>query len=120
MSGIPLYDIAIPTFARGLKTLDHILRKGEEHAAENGLSADAVFFSARLIDDQKPLAFQVQNATRTVRVNVDRLTGVTTAPFDDNETNFEDLHRRIAAAVELLNTVDPAVANSRGGETVEV
>ena len=120
MAGIPLYDIVIPTFVRGLKTFDHILRKSEEYAAENGLSADAVFFSARLIDDQKPLAFQVQNATRTVRVNVDRLTGVPSVPFDDKETSFDDLHARIATALELLGTVDPVVANSRGDETAEV
>ncbi len=120
MSTTTLYNVAIPIFTRGLKAFDHILTKAEEFAAEKGLVADAVFPGARLVEDQQPLVFQVQNATRTIRANVDRLTGVETEPFEDTEKTFADLHRRIRAARELLDTVDPDVANSRGHATVEL
>jgi hypothetical protein len=120
MSGIALYDVAVPTFTKGLKTFDHILRKAEAFARENGDDPNAVFAEARLIEDQLPLIFQVQNATRTVRINVDRLTGVESKPFEDTEKTFEDLHARIQAARELLATIDADIANSRANESVEV
>ena len=120
MSGITLYDVAVPTFTKGLKTLGHILDKAEEFAAEEGLDANAVFPSARLIEDQKPLVFQFQNATKTIRANVDRLTGVETTPFENTETTFEDIRARLDATLELLKTVEPSVANSRAELTVDV
>lgn len=123
MAGIALYDIAVPTFTRGLKTLDHILARAEEHAASVGVDADAAFPRARLIADQNPLAFQVLNAARTVRANVGRLTGAAVPdepPQDETTETFATLHARVRAALDLLDTVDPAVANSRADETIDV
>jgi hypothetical protein len=83
MSGTTLDDVVVPTFTKGLKTLDHILTKAEECAKEKGIDANAVFPAARLIEDQNPLTFQVQNVTKTVKVTLGRLTGVQSRPFED-------------------------------------
>ncbi|EFX04981.1 helix-turn-helix-domain containing protein type [Grosmannia clavigera kw1407] len=115
MSSITLYDVAVPTFTRGLKTLDHILTKAEEYAKEKGIDADAEFIQARLIEDQFPLLFQVQNSTRNVKTYVDHLTGNISEPFTNSEKTFAELHTRISATLELLKTVKPDVANARGG-----
>lgn len=114
MSSFTLYEVAVPTFTRGLKTLDHILTKAEEYAKEKGIDADAEYIQARLIEDQLPLLFQVQNSTRSVKTYVDHLTGVATEPFENNEKTFAELHARISVALELLKTVQPAVADARG------
>lgn len=120
MAQINLYDVVIPTFRKGLKTLDHILTKAEKFAQEKGLDADATFPGARLIDDQHPLTFQVQTSTKTVKTTLGRLTGVETEPFPDTETTLADLHKRVQAALDLLETADPAVVNARATTTIQV
>lgn len=113
MSTFSVYDVAVPVLTRGLQTFDHVLHKAEAHAKANGIDADAVYPSARLVADQQPLVFQVQNATKTVRNYVIHLTGEDIAPFEDNEKTFADLHARIQAGLALLKKVTPAVANER-------
>ncbi|KIH90982.1 helix-turn-helix-domain containing protein type [Sporothrix brasiliensis 5110] len=113
MSTFSTYDIAVPVLTRGLQTFDHILHKAEAHAKANGIDADSVYPSARLVVDQNPLVFQVQNATKTVRNYVIHLTGEDIAPFVDNEKTIADLHTRIKAGLALLKKVTPDVANGR-------
>ncbi|KAH6681216.1 hypothetical protein F5X68DRAFT_263550 [Plectosphaerella plurivora] len=120
MSQPSLYDFVVPTIKNGLKTFEHILNRAESHAVEKGLDANSVYPEARLIDDQKPLIFQVQNATKTVKQTVSRLTGVELEPWENNEKTFADLHKRIHDALELLDTVDPAVVAGRIDAIVEL
>lgn len=120
MSDLSLYEVVVPTLKKGLQTFDHILNKAEQYAVEKGLDANTVFPEARLIDDQKPLTFQVQNATKTVKVTVGRLTGVESEPWENNEKTFADLHKRIREALDLLETVDAAVVATRTTATVEL
>ncbi|KAK3379688.1 helix-turn-helix-domain-containing protein type [Lasiosphaeria ovina] len=117
---ISIYDVAVPTFTNGLRALAHILRQAEAFAEREGLDVDSAFAQARLVADQNPLIFQVQNATKTVRANVDRLAagGAASEPFADTEQTFADLHARIRAALDLVRGVEPAVANARAGEVV--
>lgn len=120
MAEVNLYQFVVPTLKKGLQTFDHILNKAEQYAVEKGLDANAVYPEARLIDDQKPLTFQVQNATKTVKVTVGRLTGVDSEPWENNEKTFADLHKRIREALDLLETVDPAVVGKRTEAIVEL
>ncbi|KAK3946529.1 hypothetical protein QBC32DRAFT_151370 [Pseudoneurospora amorphoporcata] len=60
---IQLSELVLSTFSKGLNTLTHILNVAERHAFSQGLSADAEYPNARLIDDMKPFTFQIQNAT---------------------------------------------------------
>lgn len=120
MAGTSLYDLIIPTFINGLRTLDHVLTKAEEFAKEKGLDANQVFPEARLIEDQLPLTFQVQNASKAVQVNIGRLTGVEPELFENNEKTIEDLHKRIEKTLDLLKKVKPEDVNSREDALVDV
>ncbi|KNB12534.1 hypothetical protein FOXG_12117 [Fusarium oxysporum f. sp. lycopersici 4287] len=115
-----LYDLIIPTFIKGLQTFDHVLTKAEQYAKEKGLNADEVFPQARLVDDQLPLVFQVQNATKAVQVTIGRLTGVEPTFFQDNEKTIADLHSRIQKALEAVKSVKPEDVNSREDVKVEL
>lgn len=120
MSNTTLDDVVIPLFINGLKTLDHILDKAEEYAKLKGVDANAIFPAARLIEDQNPLTFQVQNATKTVKVTLGRLTGVQSEAFEDKEKTIEDLHKRIREALKLLNAIEPGSFRAQEEEEVEV
>ncbi|EEY23185.1 conserved hypothetical protein [Verticillium alfalfae VaMs.102] len=120
MTSLPLYDAVVPSIIKGLKTFHHILTKTEEYAKENNLSVDEVFVEARLIDDQKPLVFQVQNVSKIVRIAFARLTGKELETLEDNEQTFAELHKRIQSTLELVQTVDASVANGRAAESIEL
>ncbi|KAG5754849.1 hypothetical protein H9Q69_004539 [Fusarium xylarioides] len=115
-----LYDLIIPTFIKGLQTFDHVLTKAEQYAKEKGLNADEVFPQARLVDDQQPLVFQVQTATKAVQTTIGRLTGVEPTFFEDNEKTIADLHARIQKALEAVRSVKPEDVNSREDVKVEL
>jgi hypothetical protein len=120
MSGTILDDVVVPTFTNGLKTLDHIITKAEEYAKAKGIDADAVFPGARLIEDQNPFIFQVQNATKTVKVTLGRLTGVDSTPFEDNQVTIADLHKRVQEAIELLSSVEKGAFKAQEAKEVDV
>ncbi|RBA18139.1 hypothetical protein FPRO05_11155 [Fusarium proliferatum] len=115
-----LYDLIIPTFIKGLQTFDHVLTKAEQYAKEKGLDADEVFPQARLVDDQLPLVFQVQTATKAVQTTIGRLTGVEPTFFEDNEKTIADLHARIQKALEAVKSVKPEDVNSREDVKVDL
>jgi len=119
MSGTTLDDVVIPLFTKGLKTFDHIITKAEEYAKAKGIDANS-FLEARLIDDQNPLVFQLQNATKTVKVTLGRLTGVQSAPFEDKENTVEDLHKRLNEALELLKSVKPGAFKAQEEEQIDL
>ncbi|KAH8588794.1 hypothetical protein B0O99DRAFT_524365 [Bisporella sp. PMI_857] len=118
MPALTLYDATVPTFIKGLKTFDHLLTKAEEFAKEKGIDVSTIP-QWRLIEDQLPFAFQVQNASKAAQVGVNRLTGVESAAFENNEKTIEDLRKRIQKTLELLKTVDAKTANARGDEKVD-
>ncbi|KAH8898237.1 hypothetical protein GQ53DRAFT_413456 [Thozetella sp. PMI_491] len=120
MAGLNLYDVVINTFTKNLKTLDHILTKAEEFAKEKGLDVDAEFPNARLVEDQNPFTFQIQNATKNVKVTLGRLTGQEYAPFEDKEKTITDLRKRVQETLDLLKAVDAATVNARQDEKVNL
>ncbi|KAK4188594.1 hypothetical protein QBC35DRAFT_495881 [Podospora australis] len=101
-----LSSVVINYFSKGLSTLQHILQKAEEHAASQGKDATAEFIDAKLIDDMKPLTFQVQNSTSTVRKTLYRLQGQEDQPWEDNEKTFADLYARVEKARKLIQDAD--------------
>lgn len=119
MATVSIYDATIPTFTKGLKTFQHILTKAEEHAKANGVDVNT-YAEARIIEDQLPLTFQVQNATKTVKTNIGRLTGVELEPFENKEKTFADLHARIKETLDLLSKVDAATVNAKASSEVEL
>ncbi|KAB5542791.1 hypothetical protein GE09DRAFT_1244056 [Coniochaeta sp. 2T2.1] len=120
MSNISLSQIVVPTFTKGLKTLDHIITRAEQHAQERGLDPNVEYPNARLIDDMNPFTFQVQNATTAVRKTLSRLIGEDIGAWNDDERTIADLHRRVALALSLLGTVDHKRIDNRADEIVDL
>jgi hypothetical protein len=120
MACISLSQIVIPTFTKGLKTLDHIISRAEQHAKENGLDPNVEYPDARLAEDMRALTFQVQNATTTVRKTLARLTGQEIEAWKDDEQTIADLHKRINLALSLLKSADTKQINDRADDQVEL
>jgi hypothetical protein len=99
-----MYKVSAPVFVRGLKVMADLLRKAQAHAEAGGASASTLL-SARLADDMLPLAAQVQRASDTSKLSIERLTGVAAPKFSDNETSFEQLQERIANTVAYIEGV---------------
>ena len=110
MAPFTLYDATIVQTKLLLTTLDHILTKAEEHPnADN-------FPKARLYEDMKPLTFQIHAATRFSEKVLARLSGKAAKEFEDNLVSYEDMHKRIADALEALGQVDKEAVNRHGEE----
>lgn len=119
MATIQLSDLVEKTFTRGLDVLSHILKVAETHAAANGINPDTEYLSARLIDDMRPLTFQLQNVTNHVRVVLSRLAGVEYPAWEDTETTFGEFHERIAKAQALLKEVDKSRIDERAEVVID-
>jgi hypothetical protein len=120
MSTLTLSEVILPTFTKGLKTLDHIISRAEQHAVSKGLDPNTEYPNARLIDDMKPLTFQVQNATKAARMTLSRILGQELEAWTDDERTVADLHKRIALALNLLEGVDARQIDERAGEIIEL
>jgi len=98
-----LYEITIPPFIHGLKTLSAILEKGRLHASAN----EASLLESRLIGDMAALPFQIQRASDTAKGCAVRVGKAEPVPMEDNETTFPELQSRIAKTIEILEKVNP-------------
>jgi hypothetical protein len=99
-----MYQVSVPAFLRGLKVLSDLLKKAEQHAEQHGSVPDAMI-SARLADDMLPLSAQVQRASDTSKLSVERLSRVPAPKFEDNETSFDQLQERIANTIAYIESV---------------
>lgn len=111
---LSMYQVSVPAFVRGLKVLSELLTKAEQHVEQHGSVPDAML-SARLAADMLPLSAQVQRASDTSKLSVERLSGVPAPKFEDNETSFDQLRERIASTIAYLDSVTPA--QFEGSET---
>ena len=103
------YDASVPVFVRGFRVLTELLDKAE--AQPDG----ARLIDARLAPDMLALAGQVQRASDTAKFAIARIGDVQPPSFEDNETTFADLRKRIDSTVAWLESVDRAVIEA--GET---
>jgi uncharacterized protein len=71
---ISIYQTSVPIFVQGLETLAHILRKGEDYAGANNIDP-VTFVDARLAPDMLTLAGQVQRASDTSKLSIERCSG---------------------------------------------
>ena len=106
-SAVSMYSASIPGFIRALRGLAHVLGLGEAHARDEGILPDALL-QLRLIDDMYPLARQVQIATDMARNGASRLAGRDVVSVPDDETDFDQLHVRIARTIAHLEAFTPA------------
>src|SRR6187402_3184016 len=106
---ISAYDASVPVFVRGFRVLTELLDKAEAQAD------GARLIEARLAPDMLTLAGQVQRASDTAKFAIARIGDVQPPSFEDNETTFADLRKRIDSTVAWLESVDCAVIEA--GET---
>jgi hypothetical protein len=110
-------QVSVPLFVRGLKVLSTLLAKGEEFAAQQGMVPEALL-AARLADDMFPLSAQVQRASDASKLAVQRISGVESPKFPDDETSFQQLQERIAKTIAWLESVPGAELDAGKDRTV--
>lgn len=105
------YDATVVMAKGALKSLNRVLTEAETHANSE------TFFAACLIDDMKPLTFQVHYATFSAQALVAKLSEAEyTEPSEDLDT-YEKMHARVDQALSALSEVDKDTVN-RLGETM--
>jgi len=114
---LSIYHASVPVFVQGLDTLAHILRKGEDYARANSIEP-ASFVDARLAPDMLTLAGQVQRASDTSKLSIERLSGVPAPKMEDNEKSFDELQARIQKTRAYLNGISEA--QLAGAETKRI
>ncbi|KAI3400078.1 hypothetical protein diail_4616 [Diaporthe ilicicola] len=120
MSTNATYEFVLPIFVKGLTSYDHILSKAEAFAKEKGVDVDATFYEARLVDDQLPLHFQVQNTAKLAAINLGRLTGQEITPFEAEEKTVASLRKVVQKTLELLKSADGAKAAGTEETTIDL
>ncbi|XLZ69160.1 DUF1993 domain-containing protein [Massilia sp. SR12] len=101
---LSMYKVSVPVFVRGLKVMAEALRKAQAHAVA-GSQPEGTLLGARLADDMLPLTAQVQRASDTSKLSIERLTGIAAPKFTDNEASFEQLLQRIADTIAYIEGV---------------
>jgi hypothetical protein len=114
---LSMYQASIPVFIRGMGVLSTLLDKAASHAAETGTDP-AALIGARLAPDMLPLSAQVQRASDTSKLSAERLSGIASPRFPDEETSFDELQARIANTIEYLQGIDAARLEGSEGRTV--
>lgn len=116
---ISIYQASVPVFVRGLKTMSLIIQKGEEHAKENGADP-ASFVEARLAPDMLTLAGQVQRASDTSKMAIERITGAPAPKMEDNEKTFAELYARIDKTIAYIDGFKEAQFEGLENKTIEL
>ncbi|CZT13493.1 hypothetical protein WAI453_012448 [Rhynchosporium graminicola] len=103
---ISLYSISIPVFLKHLHTLQKLLAKGVAHAedAGNELTKEKLV-GAKLIEDMGDLVYQVQRVSDTAKGFAVRVAKIEAVALADDEKTLEDLQKRIAKTIEILERV---------------
>lgn len=100
---ISMYQASVPVFVHGLSVLTHLLQQGEAHARETSIDPASIV-EARLAPDMLTLAGQIQRASDTSKLTLERLTGTPSPKLEDNEKTFAELHARIERTIAYLQT----------------
>ena len=104
---LSMFDSAILPLVHTLKSLSHILKKGEEYADAKKIE-HSVLLNARLFPDMYPLTRQVQIATDMSKGAAARLAGLEIPKYEDDETTFEQLQARITKTIAFIESVTAA------------
>ena len=109
-----LYTVSVPTFVRILGALSKIIDKAEAHAAAKKIEP-ATLLNARLFPDMFTFTRQVQNACDFAAKTAARLAGASVPDFANTETSFAELKKRIATALDCVQSFKAEQFN--GAET---
>lgn len=116
-TAISMYAASVPVFTRALRNLVGILDKGAASAQARKID-ESVLLNSRLYPDMFPLVRQVQIATDMARSGAARLAGVEFPSYEDKETTFGELHRRVLQTIGFLETLQAAQMDGAEGRTI--
>tara|TARA_R110002049_G_scaffold20717_11_gene75950 strand:- start:2019 stop:2525 length:507 start_codon:yes stop_codon:yes gene_type:complete len=116
---ISVYDQVIAPLKRGLESFDRIVSKAEAFAEARNISPE-VLIQGRLRPDMLSFVSQVRIATDTAKGAAGRLAGVELPKWEDNEATFQDVHERLAKAIDYLSTFEPAQFEGAESKTIEL
>lgn len=116
---ISMYQASVPAFAHGLSVLSHLLHQGEAHARDTGADPTTLV-EARLAPDMLTLAGQVQRASDTSKLSIERLSGLPAPRMDDNEKTFAELYARIDKTIGYIKGVTEAQLAGTESKTIEL
>jgi hypothetical protein len=116
---ISMYQASVPVFAHGLSVLSHLLQQGEAHARDTGADP-ATLVEARLAPDMLTLAGQVQRASDTSKLAIERLSGLPAPRMEDNEKTFAELYARIDKTIGYIKSVTEAQLTGTESKTIEL
>jgi uncharacterized protein len=108
MSTPMMYAASVPIFKQILGGLSAVLAKAEAHATAKSIDPNA-FLQARLFPDMFALTRQVQVAADFAKGVCARLAGVEVPSMPDTEVTFAELQARIAAVIQFIESLDPAL-----------
>ena len=114
---ISMYRASVPVFARALRNLIAILKKGEAHATERKIEP-TVLLNYRLAPDMFALTRQVQIATDMAKGCVSRLAGVEIPSYEDKEATFGELIARVEKCIAYLESFKPAQIDGTEDKTI--
>jgi hypothetical protein len=101
---LSIYQASVPVFVRMLDNLSKILDLAVQYAEEKNIDP-SVLINARLAPDMYPLSRQVQIATDMAKGCAARLAGMEVPVYEDNETTFPELQKRIAKTLAFIQSV---------------
>ncbi len=116
---ISMYQASVPVFVRGLTTMSHVLHKGEAHAKDTGADPTSLV-EARLAPDMLPLAGQVQRASDTSKLAMERITGTPSPKLDDSEKTFAELYARIEKTIAYIDSFKEDQLDGLENSTIEL
>jgi hypothetical protein len=116
---LSMYQASIPVFVRAMNVLTALLDKAEAYAGEKGIELSTLV-NARLAPDMYPLSGQIQRASDACKFAVKRLSGLDAPAFEDVETTFPELRKRIADTVAWLESVSEQQMAGSESKTVQL
>ncbi len=114
---IPMHQISVGVYRKVLVNLGAILAKATAHAEAKKIEP-AALLNARLAPDMYHLTKQVQVVTDSAKDTVALLAGVEAPKFENNETSFADLQKRVEASIAFLDTIKPEQVNGAEDRTI--
>lgn len=91
---------------KSLHNLSVFITKASQHCASKNVKPEDIL-NFRLIEDMRPLAYQVQSCSNTAKFLAVRVGGMEDVFLEDKESTFEELQSRISRTIEMLSTLEP-------------
>jgi hypothetical protein len=112
----PFHAYAVTSVTKALTSLKTILQKAEAHATEKNIPLDTLV-NARIYEDMKPLSFQIFAATSNAEKLVYRASHIEPPAREQTDKTYEDLYKRIDAALAEIANADDALIAANADKT---